>query len=234
VPARRLTAGERLTIAATAAVIAGFIIAFVIAGRPLIHYFRHPDELRLLVRSWGAWAPLGIVVFQMLQVIVAPLPGNAMSFACGYAFGIWPTVVWLMVGILLGAAVDFLLVRLVGRRVLRFFLSEERLSRLDAVVLRRGTFYIFLLLLVPNPVGDWVYYLAGLTSMPLPLFLGLVFIARLPSNLLECGVGSTATGFGWREWMILGAVVVALGLVYYQFRDRIESLLDRITARRAA
>jgi uncharacterized membrane protein YdjX (TVP38/TMEM64 family) len=224
VPARRLTAGERLTIAATAAVIAGFIIAFVIAGRPLIHYFRHPDELR----------PLGIVVFQMLQVIVAPLPGNAMSFACGYAFGIWPTVVWLMVGILLGAAVDFLLVRLVGRRVLRFFLSEERLSRLDAVVLRRGTFYIFLLLLVPNPVGDWVYYLAGLTSMPLPLFLGLVFIARLPSNLLECGVGSTATGFGWREWMILGAVVVALGLVYYQFRDRIESLLDRITARRAA
>ncbi len=226
------TAGERLGIVITATIIVGFIVVFLVAGRPIVHYFRHPDELRLLVRSWGAWAPLGIVVFQMLQVIVAPLPGNAMSFAAGYAFGVWPTILWLMFGVILGATVDFLLVRLVGRQVLRFFIAEERLARLDAVVLRRGTFYIFLLLLVPNPVGDWVYYLAGLTSMPLLLFWGLVLVARLPSNLLECWVGSTATGFGWREWVILAAVVGALALLYYQFHDRIESLLDRITAQR--
>ncbi len=211
----------------------GMAVALVFAGGRVWHLFRHPEELRLLVRSWGAWAPVGIVLFQVIQIAVAPLPGNAMSFAAGYALGLWPTVIWLMIGVMLGAALDFLLIRLLGRRLLKYFLSPERLAKLDALVLRRGTFYIFLLLLVPNPVGDWVYYLAGLTAMPLPLFLGLVLVARLPSNLLECAVGASAAHFGWREWAMVGLVAAILGLLYYQNRHRIEAALDRISAGRS-
>jgi uncharacterized membrane protein YdjX (TVP38/TMEM64 family) len=216
----------------TIVALAALAVLLVLAGGKVWHSFRHPEELRVLVRSWGAWAPVGIVLFQVIQIVVAPLPGNAMSFAAGYALGLWPTVVWLMVGVLLGATVDFLLIKLLGRRLLKYFLPPARLAQLDALVLRRGTFYIFLLLLVPNPVGDWVYYLAGLTSLPLPVFLGLVFIGRLPSNLLECWVGASATHFGWREWAIVGIAAAILGLLYYQNSDRIEAALDRISSRR--
>jgi uncharacterized membrane protein YdjX (TVP38/TMEM64 family) len=216
----------------TIAALAGLAVLLALAGGRVWHLFRHPEELRMLVRSWGAWAPVGIVLFQVIQVVIAPLPGNAMSFASGYALGIWPTLIWLMVGVMLGAAVDFLLIKLLGRRLLKYFLPPDRLAKLDALILRRGTFYIFLLLLVPNPVGDWVYYLAGLTSMPLPLFLGLVFVARLPSNLLECGVGASATHFGWREWAIVGLVAAILGLLYFKYRGGIEAALDRISSRR--
>jgi len=217
----------------TIAALAALAVLLVLAGGRVWHLFRHPEELRLLVRSWGAWAPVGIVVLQVVQIAVAPLPGNAMSFASGYALGIWPTVIWLMIGVMLGAALDFLLIKLLGRRLLKYFLPPDRLTKLDALILRRGTFYIFLLLLVPNPVGDWVYYLAGLTPLPLPVFLGLVFIARLPSNLLECAVGASATHFGWREWAIVGLVAAILGLLYYQHRHRIEAALDRISRRRS-
>jgi uncharacterized membrane protein YdjX (TVP38/TMEM64 family) len=217
----------------TIAALAAVAVLLVFAGGRVWHLFRHPLELRLLVRSWGAWAPVGIVVLQVIQIVVAPLPGNAMSFAAGYALGLWPTVVWLMLGVMLGATLDFLLIKLLGRRLLKYFLAPDRLAKLDALVLRRGTFYIFLLLLVPNPVGDWVYYLAGLTSLPLPIFIGLVFIGRLPSNLLECAVGASATHFGWREWALVGLVGAILGLLYYQHRHRIEAALDRISSRRA-
>ena len=226
------TVGQKITLVLTIAALAGLVVLFVFAGGSVWRYFREPEELRVLVRSWGAWAPAGIILLQVVQVAVAPLPGNAMSFAAGYALGFWPTVVWLMAGVMVGAAVDFLLIKLLGRRLLKYFLSPDRLARLDAKVLRRGTFYIFLLLLVPNPVGDWVYYLAGLTSMPLPVFLGLVFIGRLPSNLLECAVGASATHFGWREWTIVGLTAAILGLLYWQYRGRIEVALDRISARR--
>ena len=226
------TVGQKVALALTIAALAGLIVLLVLAGGRVWHLFRHPEELRLLVRSWGAWAPVGIILLQVIQIAVAPLPGNAMSFAAGYALGLWPTVVWLMVGVMLGATVDFLLIKLLGRRLLKYFLPPDRLAQLDALVLRRGTFYIFLLLLVPNPVGDWVYYLAGLTSLPLPVFLGLVFIGRLPSNLLECAVGASATHFGWREWAIVGLVAGILGLLYYQHRHRIEAALDRISSRR--
>ncbi|MBN2466502.1 VTT domain-containing protein [candidate division WOR-3 bacterium] len=226
------TVGQRVMMVFTIAALVGFAALLVLAGGRVWHLFRHPEELRLLVRGWGAWAPVGIVLFQVIQITVAPLPGNAMSFAAGYALGLWPTLIWLMIGVMLGAALDFLLIRLLGRRLLKYFLSPERLAKLDALVLRRGTFYIFLLLLVPNPVGDWVYYLAGLTAMPLPLFLGLVFVARFPSNLLECAVGATATRFGWREWTMVGLVAAILVLLYYQNRNRIEAALDRISSRR--
>jgi uncharacterized membrane protein YdjX (TVP38/TMEM64 family) len=216
----------------TIVALVGLGMLLVLAGGKTWHLFRHPDELRVLVRSWGAWAPVGIVVLQVVQIAVAPLPGNAMSFAAGYALGLWPTVIWLMIGVMLGATLDFLLIKLLGRRLLKYFLPPDRLAQLDALILRRGTFYIFLLLLVPNPVGDWVYYLAGLTSLPLPVFLGLVFIARLPSNLLECAVGASATHFGWREWGIVGLAAAVLGLLYYQYRHRIEAALDRISSRR--
>jgi len=217
----------------TIAALAAIAVLLVLAGSRVWHLFRHPDELRLLVRSWGAWAPAGIVLLQVVQIVVAPLPGNAMSFAAGYALGLWPTVVWLMAGVMIGATLDFLLIRLLGRSLLKYFLPPDRLAKLDALILRRGTFYIFLLLLVPNPVGDWVYYLAGLTSLPLPVFLGLVFVARLPSNLLECGVGASATHFGWREWAVVGLAAAILSLLYYQHRHRIEAALDRLSSRRS-
>jgi uncharacterized membrane protein YdjX (TVP38/TMEM64 family) len=204
----------------------------VFAGRGVWQYFRNPAALRALVASWGVWAPVGIILFQAIQVIIAPLPGNLMSFACGYALGVWPSIVWLMVGILVGATIDFLVARLVGRSILRYFVPPDKLQRLDTTILKRGAFYIFLLLLVPNPLGDWVYYLAGMTRLPLPVFLLFVFIARLPSNLIESSLGAGATRFGWREWTILGLVVAILSLLYYVNQKRIDRLLERWSERR--
>jgi uncharacterized membrane protein YdjX (TVP38/TMEM64 family) len=231
-PASRRGSSASLALAVLGLAVLATVLVF--GGQSILHYFRHPEELRQLVADWGPWAPVGIVLLQMVQIIVAPLPGNALSFAAGYALGVWPTIVWLMAGILLGATADFLVVRLLGRRILRRLVTAERLARLDAQVVRRGTFFIFLLLLVPNPVGDWVYYLAGLTAIPLPVFLGLVLAARLPSNLLESWVGATATRFGVREWAALGLVAVAMALVYYTYRERIQALLERLSPPRAA
>jgi uncharacterized membrane protein YdjX (TVP38/TMEM64 family) len=230
---RQRTAGEWVSLGLTIAALAAVVALMAFAGRSVLHYFRHPGELRALMYGWGPWAPLGIIAFQVVQIVVAPLPGDALSFASGYVLGFWPTIVWLVTGVLCGASVNFLLVKLLGRRLLRFFLPAEQLARLDALVLRKGTAYIFLLLLVPNPVGDWIYYLAGLTSIPYPLFILLVFVGKLPSNLLNCSLGASATHFGWREWVLLGLAAAVLWLVYYQFRDRIGALLERVAARHA-
>jgi len=219
--------GTAISIAFAVLLLAGVVVLFVLARNQLWHYFRHPDELRALVQGWGHWAPLGIIGFQVLQIVVAPLPGNVVSFATGYALGFWPGIVWVMVGVVVGAAIDFMLARLLGRRLMRYLVKPDRLARLDETIVRRGTFYIFLLLLIPNPVGDLAYYLGGLTPLPLPLFLVLVFIGKLPSNLVECGLGSGATKFGWLEWGILITVFGAIAVLYFVFQKRISRLLEK-------
>jgi uncharacterized membrane protein YdjX (TVP38/TMEM64 family) len=205
-------------------------ILFTIAGWKLWPHFRNREALRTLLQSWGPWAPLGVILFQTLQIVLAPLPGSLLSFVSGYALGVWPAILWLLLGVLLGATIDFLLARVLGRRLLRQLVPAEKLSRLDSTALHRGPFYIFLLLLIPNPLGDWVYYLAGLTPLPLPVFLLFVLVARLPSNLIEAVLGSTAAGFTWKGWVALLAVALALTLLYYFNQHHLERLIERLAA----
>jgi len=219
--------GATITFVVIGLLLAGVVLLFVLAGDEVWRYFRNPTELRQLVRGWGPGAPVGIVLLQVIQVVIAPLPGNVVSFATGYAIGFWPGIIWVMAGVILGATIDFMLARLLGRRLMRYLMPEDRLARLDSVIIRRGTFYLFLLLLVPNPVGDLTYYLAGLTPLPVPLYLMLVFIGRLPSNVLECWIGSRAVEFGWTEWGILAAVAVAFTAAYFANQGRIARLLER-------
>ncbi|MEO0009977.1 MAG: VTT domain-containing protein [candidate division WOR-3 bacterium] len=203
-------------------------VILVLVVRRWGYVFSSPEELRRLVHSWGVWAPLGTILLQLVQIVLAPLPGNLLAFAAGYALGFWPTIVWLMIGVLGGATLAFLLSRALGRRLLRVFVPGPALERFDRQVIERGTFYLFLLLLVPNPIGDWVYYLAGLTRIPLPFFLLLVLLARLPSNIIECGIGASAIRFGLREWLIFGLVVILLTAGYLLNQHRIEHLLLRL------
>lgn len=206
----------------------GIVVTFIFFSRYFVRYFRNPEEIRLLVKSWGIWAPLGVIILQLIQIVVAPLPGNMMSFASGYALGFWPTIVWLILGVLGGATLAFIIAKVSGRRLLRLFVPSEALAKFDALVLKRGLCYIFLLLLVPNPLGDWVYYLAGLTGIGYPIFLLLVFIARLPSNVIECGLGAKAINFGLREWLILVVLAVLMVVGYFLKQRQIEQWLARV------
>ena len=219
--------GTAVSAALSVLFLAGVVILLLLYGRQLFDLFRRPEELRALVTSWGPWAGLGIVAFQVLQIVIAPLPGHVVSFVVGYAIGLWPGLLWLLLGVMLGSTISFMLARLLGRRLLRYLVPPERLEALDRQLIRRGTFYLFLLILVPNPVGDLAYYLAGLTPLPLPVFLALVFLGRLPSSLIECGLGSGATRFGPVQWGILAAVAAVATLLYFLNQRRIARLLER-------
>ncbi len=222
---------HRLRLIGVAILFVALLTAFFVVIRKWGVLFKNPEELRQLVRSTGVWSPLAIIGLQLLQIVFAPLPGNITAFAAGYALGFWPTILYLMLGVLGGSAVAFLIARLFGRRILHLFVPPDALRRFDQQVIQRGTFFLFLLLLVPNPLGDWIYYLAGITAIPFPLFLTLVLIARLPSNIIECGIGASAINFGWREWLIFALLVTGLSALYLLNRNRIEKLLARISSR---
>jgi uncharacterized membrane protein YdjX (TVP38/TMEM64 family) len=222
-----------------AAIIIGLALVILAGNRwggSLWHLFRNPDRIQQLIRRWGIWAPLGFIALQVIQIVIAPLPGSVTSIGAGFAFGLGRGLLLAMVGVLFGAAIDFLLSRWIGRRVLKLFVPESTMDRFDRFVVQRGPFYVFLLLLLPNPVGDWLYYLAGLSALPLPVFLLLVLAGRIPSNLLEVFIGVQVYQLGSRgyrlapwQWLVFGAVIAALAVAYFLNRKRIEALILRLT-----
>ena len=230
-----LTPARRVIVALLALLALSTAATLVIRyGSPLWMLFRNPDRLQAMIRHWGPWAPLGFVACEIVQVIIPPVPGSVVGMIGGYLFGLVRGVLLAMSGILMGAALAFLIAKLVGRRILSLVMSQRLMDKFDAFAVRHGPLYIFLLLLVPNPVGDWIYYLAGLSILPLPVFLLLVLAARMPSNLVEVFAGTQLYRLGargyhlvWWQWSIIAACVIALAIVYLFNRKRIEALSMR-------
>ena len=57
----------------------------------------------------GAWGPLAIVVLEMIQALLAPIPGQAIEAVSGYLYGPWWGTLFPMIGMVLGSTITFLL-----------------------------------------------------------------------------------------------------------------------------
>ena len=81
----------------------------------LSELFKSADVAKQYILSFGAAAPLFFIGLQVLQVIVAPIPGQAAGFAGGYVFGWKWGIVYTMIGLTLGSFIVFVLSRRLGR-----------------------------------------------------------------------------------------------------------------------
>ena len=90
---------------------------------------KEPEQVRTFLRGWGPiGAPLAFVGLQILQVIFAPVPGEASGFVGGYVFGTVPGFLYSSIGLTAGSMINFILGRILGRRYVRKWIRESSLS----------------------------------------------------------------------------------------------------------
>ena len=193
-------------------------------GRPMIRFVNQPELFREWVDSHGIWGNLAFLGMMVLQIIIAIIPGEPLEIGAGYAFGFWEGTLLCMVGIAIGSALVFLLVRRFGMLLVEVFFSREKIQSLRFLHRSpRRDFLIFLVLFIPGTPKDLLSYFAGLTDIPLSRWLLIATIARLPS-VVTSTVGGNAVG----EKNYLFALVVfgvtlvisALGLWIYNRLSR--------------
>ncbi|MDH5186777.1 MAG: VTT domain-containing protein [candidate division WOR-3 bacterium] len=187
------------------------------------------EQFKNFVLKAKLWAPISMIALQIVQVIVAPVPGHPVAFLSGYFFGIFKGTLLCMAGLIIGSIVAFLISRVFGRRLLRYLISEAKLRKFDSYALKQGPFLLFLFLLIPNPIGDVMYYLAGLTNIPLEFYVVLVIVSKLPSNILNNILGAKASTFSVQGWIIFGTLITIIALLYYLNKNRIEGLFLKMT-----
>jgi uncharacterized membrane protein YdjX (TVP38/TMEM64 family) len=178
--------------------------------------FRDAERLRAWVLGWGVWAPLAVVVLQVVQVLVAPIPGQVVGLASGYLFGTaWGTF-YSVVGTGLGSWMALVLARALGRPLVERLVPASTLRRLDAAARRRGLLFFLLVFLLPFLPDDAACFVAGLTPIPIPALMLTVLLGRPPGIWVSCWLGAHATGLGVAQWalVIAGSGVVALLLLF--------------------
>jgi uncharacterized membrane protein YdjX (TVP38/TMEM64 family) len=208
-------------------VIVAAIIIVLVLGFFTVHFyktFNSLSKIKGLVEQLGIWGPLGIIALQVIQIVIAPVPGTLVALASGYLFGTGMGTVYSMIGIIIGTAIVLLLSRWLGRRIILLFMKKETLAKWDGRFQKWSLTVIFLLYLIPNPLGDMVSYLAGLTAWPMLTLIIIAVLGRLPFVAVSSFIGHKATALSAEEILLLIAGMIAVGVIYYFLRNRIEKL----------
>ena len=179
------------------------ILDFIFKG-PLTHLLTNKNEVVTTVKAWGIFGPLLFISLQIIQTVIAPIPGNISGTVGGFLFGWWG-VLWTAVGTLFGFWIVFLLSRRFGRTLIEKIIKKESLNKFDHLAEAKGSTIFFLIFLIPGLPDDIVGYIAGLTKIPIRILLALVIIGRLPAI-----IATNMFGAGLGEDNIIPVVVIAV------------------------
>ena len=170
------------------------------------------------ILSYGFLAPLMFMGLQVLQVLFAPVPGEATGILGGYLFGTWPGFIYSSVALALGSALAFIIGHLFADAFRNLF-SETTVYRKFNHLVFKGDFVIpFVLFLFPGFPKDSLSYLLGLSSMPFKVFIFIATIARMPGTLVLSLEGAQVYARNYLELLLLllFSAIVTLPCILYR------------------
>lgn len=176
--------------------------------------------------NWLGWAgPLGLILINAAQIVIAPLPNYAIFVVAGLLYGPFWGGVYGIAGMLLGGVCAMLLTRRFGRPLAERMVGAERLDRWNRMQATQSVVSWSILFLAP--VGDIPYFLAGLAQVSVGKVVAISAITRGPTIFLIAVASSGATGMTWSQLVlvILGLVIIFGLLAFYQ--DRVLAWFDR-------
>lgn len=189
------------------------------------------EELRAAVLAHGFLAPLLFIGIQILQVILAPIPGEASGALGGYLFGGWLGSLYSTVGLTVGSWIAFAIGRLLSDLV-RARLEKTRLYHKFNHLVARSDFVIpFILFLFPGFPKDSLSYMLGMSHMPLPVFLFIAAVGRIPGTILLSFQGAQVQEGNYFRLALLLLLAVAVSAPCYIFRKKVLQYLSHYARR---
>jgi uncharacterized membrane protein YdjX (TVP38/TMEM64 family) len=201
------------------------IVVALFMGPHVWRITRDEAALQAAIAGLGWLGPLALITINVLQIVIAPIPGYVMQAAAGYLYGPFWGGVWGSIGLVAGAMLAMGLSRNFGRPLAVHFVGSERLEHWESTTHSTSTLVWFTLLAAPT--GDLPYFLAGLAHVSYWKIFALTMLIRVPATFVVAAVGAGIWSVtGWQ----LGAVIIGLAallVVFYTYRHRFVAMLDR-------
>jgi uncharacterized membrane protein YdjX (TVP38/TMEM64 family) len=92
--------------------VAGLILVILVAAvikwwQPLYDlmsdFLPSQEQIASWVESLGIWGPVAIILLEMVQALLAPIPGQAIEAVSGYLYGPWLGTLFPMIGMAIGS-----------------------------------------------------------------------------------------------------------------------------------
>lgn len=217
-------------LAATAILAVAFLISYRLGWWGTREVFSSVGAMRGFVLGYGVWAPVVYFLAQVVQVVIAPVPGGVTVVVGTLLFGVWGGLALSVAGAVVGSAVLFLVVRRWGRPLAVRVVGEEGFERYAGALDEKGVL-LFVVMLVPFMPDDVVAALAGLSAVSFRRFIVLVAVGRTPSWLLTALVAADLATRSVAAWIFVGLAVAAVFALAIWHRKRVERWLVGIAGK---
>lgn len=185
-------------------------------------------ELVTRVRSAGPFGILILLALQVMQVIVAFIPGEVVQIVSGTIYGTWGGLAVCLAGCALASAFVFWLVGKLGMPFVRQMVSEEQQKKFGFLQENDKIDVItFILFLIPGLPKDVITYLIPITGMPLKRFLLISLPARIPGLLASTYGGAALLSGNYGKMILIFVIFGGLGALGIWKRDKILSIFHR-------
>lgn len=187
------------------------------------------EKTSAYIEGFGPWAPLIFILVQILQVLLAPIPGEATGFVGGYLFGVARGFLFSSIALSIGSMINFGIGRFFGRRHVRKVIPSKYLVRFDRVTRREGVLIVFMLFIFPGFPKDYLCLFLGLSSLRLKIFFLMATIGRMPGTFILSLQGAMLFE---QNYLILALATVTCSgivLVGYRYRESLYAWIEKQT-----
>jgi len=200
----------------------------VIFWKPLITLFSNSENIKQFVLSYGAMSAVIFIILVMLQVVIAPIPGQVAAIAGGYLFGVVKGTLYCMIGVTIGSYIVFLLSNKFGRPFVEKMVNKKILKKFDYIIDEKGVFTLFLIFLMPGLPDDAICFIAGLTKIKIRTLVIISAVGRFPGYFLTVLIGKGFALNNPRFSMIIFGILVLLSVAIFIYRDKLEDTLNHL------
>lgn len=185
------------------------------------------DEIHRFISSFGVWAPVIFILFQLLQVIFAPVPGEASGFIGGYLFGAFPGFCYSCIGLTIGSWINFIIGRFLGKKYIRKLIPQKFMDRFEPLLQKQGIFVLIILFIFPGFPKDYLCLFLGMTALPIKVFMAISTVGRMPGTLMLSLQGAYVFERMYGLFAIIFGISMVVVLLTYRFRKVLYSFMER-------
>lgn len=217
-----------LNIALAALFLGTIAVLTVFYGPELTKLVTNPRQFREYLLGFGNWSAFVFILFQIIQVIIAVIPGEPIQIAGGYIFGTILGTALSMTGVTIGYIIVFSAVKLFGFSLVKKLVPQKDFDKFSSLINSpKLEVTIFLLFLIPGVPKDILVYIAGLTPIKPVLFFMIILIARLPAMIGSAFIGARIESGDYTVVIVVAASAGVLFLIGLIFKDKIIDFIHR-------
>lgn len=201
------------------------VLVFILQKTGFFALVRDETAFKEYLETKGTWMPVLYVILQYLQVVILPIPSVVSTLAGVALFGPFKTIVYSLIGIILGSITAFFIGRKLGYKAVAWMIGKDELKKWQKRLKGKDNLILTVMFLLPMFPDDVLCFIAGLSSMSNRYFLIMIVVSRIISVTTTCysiDLIPFDTWWGLLIWAILFLAIVTTFVLIYKNLDKIQ------------